>query len=81
MEDLSTNDEVLPNPLESSACKQKHPNVFSLPIRESGLNILKPESRLEEYNRSVQLSTPLSLSVLEAELKQLKTYRKKREKD
>ena len=39
-------------------------------MREGGLNIMKPEDRLKEYERWVQLSIPLFLSLPEAELKQ-----------
>ena len=53
----------------------KNKGIFSLPISEGGLNILKPEDRFEEYERSVQLSSPLSLSLPEAELKQQQIIR------
>ena len=39
-------------------------------IWEGGMNILKPEDRFKEYERSVQLSGPLSLYLPEAKLKQ-----------
>ena len=64
----SISDELLPNP----ACNYKYLNNFSLPIGAFGLNILKPEDRFEEYERSVHLSNPLSRSLHEADLKQQK---------
>ena len=44
----SINDEPLPNLLRSPAYNEKLRNIFSLSIREGGLNILKPEDRFNE---------------------------------
>ena len=66
----SINYELLPNLLKNPAYNPKYRNIFSLPIREGGLNILKPNDRHNEYERSIQLSRLFSLSLPEAELKQ-----------
>ena len=72
----SINDELLPNLLKNPVSNEKYRNIFSLPMREGGLNILKPEDRFKEYERSIQLSSPLSLSLPEAELKQQQIIQK-----
>ena len=64
------NDELLPNLLKNPAYNPKYRDIFSLPRREGGLNIIKPEDRLKEYERSVQLSSPLSIFLSEVKLKQ-----------
>ena len=51
-----------------------------MPIREGDLNILKQEVLLKEYERLVQLSSPFSLSLPEAELKQQNIHETKRRK-
>ena len=66
----SINYELLPNLLKNPAYNPKYRNIFSLPIREGGLNILISNDRLNEYERSIQLSRLLSLSPPDAELKQ-----------
>ena len=50
--EISINNELLPNLLRNPAYNQKHRNIL-LPIREGGLNILKPEDRFKENERSV----------------------------
>ena len=65
----SINDKLLPNLLKNPPYNQKYREIFSLPIMEDGLNILKPEDCFKEYGRSVQLSSPLSLSLHGAKLK------------
>ena len=69
-DEIIINDELLRNLLKNPAHNQKYGNIFLLPIWEGGLNILKPDDRSKEYERSVQLSRPLSLSLPKAELKQ-----------
>ena len=61
-------DELLPNLLKNPAYNKNYRNIFLLPIEEGGLKILKPEDRFKKYERSVQLSSLLSLSLPEAEL-------------
>ena len=63
--EISINDELLPNLLKNPAYNQKYRNIYSLPIREVGLNIFKPQDRFKE-NETVK-STVL---IFEAELKQ-----------
>ena len=66
----SINDELLAKLLTNPNYDQKYQNIFSLPKKEGGMNIIEPEDRFKEYERSVQLSSLLSLSLPEAELKQ-----------
>ena len=67
----SINDElVLPNLLKIPAFNQKHWNIFLLSISEGDLSILKREGSFKEYELSVELSSPISLSLPEAELTQ-----------
>ena len=70
MRNQTINDDLLHNSLKNSNYNPKYRDIFALPIREGGLNILKPDDTLIEYERSVQLSSPLSVSLPEAELKQ-----------
>ena len=42
----SINDEILPNLLKNPAYYGNYRNIFSLPKKEVGLNILKPEDRI-----------------------------------
>ena len=55
--------------------------MFSLSIREGSLNILKPDDLFKEYERSFQLSSPLPLSLTEAELKRQILREIKKEKE
>ena len=74
--EISVNNELLPNLLMNPAYNQKYRTIISLAIRESGLNIPKPEERFIENERSVQLSSPFSLSLPESQLKQQKIIQK-----
>ena len=65
--------------VKESRLHSKIQRYFFVAVREGGLNILKPEDRLKEYERSVQLSSPLSLSLPEAELKQQQIIKKEKE--
>ena len=64
------NDELLPNLSKNPAYNPKFRDFFSVPTREGGLSIFKPDHCLKENELSIQLTSPLSLSRFEAELKQ-----------
>ena len=66
----SISDELLPNLMKKIAYNQQHRNIFLLPTKDGGLNILKPKDLSREYKRSVQLSKPTSHSLPESELEQ-----------
>ena len=71
------NDHLIPSLVCNTNYDETYRDIFSLPVREGGLNIIRPEDRILEYERSKTISEPLSLGdVSNIESKQLKRVEK-----
>ena len=71
------NDNIIPNLVCNTNYDETYRDIFSLPVREDGLNIIRPEDRILEYERSKTISEPLSLGdVSNLESEQLKRVEK-----
>ena len=71
------NDHLIPNLVCNTNYDETYRDIFSLPVRKSGLNIIRPEDRILEYERSKTISEPLSLGdVSNIESEQLKRVEK-----
>ena len=71
------NDHLIPNLVFNTNYDETYRDIFSLPVREGGLNIIRPEDRILEYERSKTISEPLSLGdVSNIESEQLKRVEK-----
>ena len=67
------NDHLIPNLVCNTNYYETYRDIFSLPVREGGLDIIRPEDRILEYERSKTISEPLSLGdVSNIESEQLK---------
>ena len=76
----SINKKLLPNLRKNWKNNKKYWNICLLPIRDCGPNTTKPDDRSKEYERSVQPSSHLSLSLSEAKLKQQRIIHEIRKK-
>ena len=54
-------DEFIPSLVNHNSYNDNFRNIFALPVREGGLNILQPEDRADDYTRSKLLSDPLAM--------------------
>ena len=77
---ISINDELLQNFLMIPTYDQKYWNIFSLPIREGGLNMLKTEYSVNNMKNQFSCQSTF-LSVTEVELKQQKIIKELKEKE
>ena len=69
------NDHLIPNLVCNTNYDETYRDIFSLPVREGELNIIRPEDRILEYERSKTISEPLSLGdVPNIESEQLKSW-------
>ena len=75
------NDHLIPNLVCNTNYDETYRDIFSLPVREGGLNIIRPEDRTLEYERSKTISEPLSLGdVSNIESEQLKRVEIRKDK-
>ena len=51
-------DKLIPSIVHHPSYDDKHRQIFSLPVREGGLNILTPDDREHEYERSIKITKP-----------------------
>ena len=59
--------------LNHPSYSDRYRKVFSLPLKEGGLNILLPEDRANEYERSIRVCEPLqNQNAIDAEFYQEK---------
>ena len=64
-------DELIPSLVNHNSYNDKFRDIFALPVREGGLNILQPEDRVDDYTRSKLLSDPLAMNeTMNAEVEQ-----------
>ena len=71
------NDHLIPNLVCITNYDETYRDIFSLPVREGELNIIRPEDRILEYKRSKTISEPLFLGdVSNIESEQLKRVEK-----
>ena len=71
------NDHLIPNLVCNTNYDETYRDIFSLPVREGGLNIIRSEDRILEYERSKTISEQLSLwDVSNVESEQLKRIEK-----
>ena len=50
---------LIPSMLNHLSYSDRYRKVFSLPLKEGGLNILLPEDRANEYERPIRVCEPL----------------------
>ena len=68
---------LIPSMLNHPSYSDRYRKVFSLPLKEGGLNILLPEDRANEYERSIRVCEPLqNQNAIEAEFYQEKILQK-----
>ena len=70
-------DELIPSLVNHNSYNDNFRNIFALPVREGGLNILQPEDRADDYTRSKLLADPLAMPDLtNAEVEQERLIQK-----
>ena len=68
---------LIPSMLNHPSYSDRYRKVFSLPLKEGGLNILLPEDRANEYERSIRVCEPLqNQNAIDAEFYQEKILQK-----